>query len=407
MIYENLEKQLEQNFDETVKVRRTLHMYPELSFQEYKTRERIKNELESYGYENIETEVGGGAVLATIDTGKPGPTIGLRADFDGLPIQEDTELEFSSKNPGVMHACGHDAHTAILLSVAKAVLPLKDALLGKLIFIFQHAEEVQPGGAKGVVASGKLDDLDFVYGLHVMGNFGYSGKVGLHPGYALAASDRFDIEIQGVGGHGASPHTSSDSAVTAALLIQQLQTLVSRRKNPIESGVITISSFKAGEGAHNIIADKAFLKGSVRTFQPEVQELFIEEIKKISELTCEMNGATCKVDYRKGYPALYNDLETTAVLKEIFTEAFGSENVEEIPASMGGEDFAYYVQKFPGTFFIVPAGIPEQEINYPHHHPKFTVDERSLLLGGKAFAKIICHYLTNDVLETVEVGEEG
>ncbi len=396
MIYQKFTDDLKAMFPETVALRRTLHRYPEISFQEKQTRQLIQQELECYGYTGIETEVGGGGIIARIDTGKPGPVIGLRADFDALPIEEETGLEFQSQIPGVMHACGHDAHTAILLSVARIAQKYAGELTGKLVFIFQHAEEVHPGGAVGIVDSGKLEDLDFIFGLHVIGNDKFTGKIKYCPEYAMAASDRFDIEIQGIGGHGASPHTSVDSVVTAALLIQQLQTIVSRKKDPIEKGVLSFSAFTAGEGAHNIIADKAHLKGSVRTFKPEMQDLFETEISKMSAAAAQANGAQCTVTYCRGYPSLYNDPATTDTLKELFESRFGADYVEAVSPSMGGEDFAYYLQKIPGTFFLIPAGIPEQVINYPHHHPQFTVDERSLLLGAEAFAAIIDHYLTEN-----------
>lgn len=393
MVYDKLMHVIENSYDDTVQIRRHLHRNPELSFQEENTKKLIEEELRKYGYSDIRTNVGGGGILAILDTGKPGPVIGLRADFDGLAVQEEAEVEFRSTTPGVMHACGHDVHTSGLLSVAKAAKQYEAELVGKLVFIFQHAEELPPGGAKAIVESGELDDLDYIYGLHVHGNVKYTGNIGYHSGYAMAASDSFEIEIKGKGGHAASPHTSIDPTVTAAFLIQQLQTIISRKKDPTEPAVLTIAIFKSGEGAHNVIADKAYIKGTVRTFNPQVQNEIEAEIIKMSQLVCEAHGATATVDYRRGYPAVFNHEKQTALVKDLFTENFGEDSAQDTPPSMGGEDFAYYLQKIPGTFFFVPAGIPEQEINYPHHHGKFTVDERSLLIGAKTFALIIDYYL--------------
>lgn len=387
---------LQENNEYTIANRRHLHAFPELSFQEEQTRAFIQEKLLSYGYTDIQTEVGGGGILATLDTGKPGPTIALRADFDALPIHEETELPFKSKNDGVMHACGHDVHTATLLSVAQAVSELASYLTGKLIFIFQHAEELPPGGAIAIMESGALDEVDAIFGSHIQGGTVDAGKVYVHPGYMMAAADSFEIQIQGKGGHGSAPNTTVDATVVAAYLIQELQAIVSRRKDPIKSGVLSVTAFHAGEGADNIIADKAFLKGTVRTFEKEVQEQFKAGIAEITEHIAAAHGATATVSYKYGYPSVYNYPEETNLVEKLFIEQFGKENVVTIQPTMGGEDFAYYLQKIPGTFFNVPAGIAEQEVNYPHHHPKFTADEASLLIGAKAFLSIIQHYLVKE-----------
>lgn len=394
---------LQENRDYTIANRRHLHEFPELSFQEEQTRLFIQKELLAYGYSDIQTEVGGGGILATLDTGKPGPIIALRADFDALPIQEESDLPFKSKNDGVMHACGHDVHTATLLSVAQAVGKLSSDLSGKLIFIFQHAEELPPGGAIAIMESGALDDVDAIFGLHIQGGTVDAGKLYIHPGYMMAAADSFEIQIQGKGGHGSAPHTTVDATVVAAYLIQELQTIVSRRKDPIKAGVLSVTAFHAGEGADNIIADKAYLKGTVRTFEKEVQQQFKEGISEMVEHIAAAHGATAKVTYKYGYPSVYNYPEETSLVEKIFIEQFGEENVVTVQPTMGGEDFAYYLQKIPGTFFNVPAGIATQEINYPHHHPKFTADEESLFIGAQAFLSIIQHYLIeNESIEGID-----
>ncbi len=392
---------LESQFEETVANRRYLHQHPELSFQEKNTKKFIKDKLLSYGYTSIKEEVGGGGILATLDSGEPGPVLGFRADFDGLAVQEETNLSFQSTQAGVMHACGHDAHTAGLLSLAKAMMPLRKEMCGKIIFIFQHAEEEPPGGAKSIVESGLLDELDAVYGWHVQGDDPYNGKIYTHKGYAMAAADAFSIKIQGKGGHGASPHTSIDPAVIGAYLIQQLQTLVSRRKDPIDPAVLTVATFKAGEGAHNVISDQATISGTVRTLDPKVQDMMEQGIKDLTEHVCKAHQATGEVVYERGYPSVYNDPEETALVEQLFKEKFGQNMVSELPVIMGGEDFAYYLKKKSGTFFFVSGGTLEQEELFPHHHGKFSLDERSMLTGAKAFALLINHYLVTKVGESV------
>lgn len=394
MSYNEWSDKLTSNYEETVSWRRHLHENPEPSFEEVNTRKFIKNKLTEFGYDEIITEVGGGGVVAYLRGNGAGPTIAFRADFDALRIQEKTELDFASKNPGVMHACGHDGHTATLLSVAKVIKEYSSEINGTVKYIFQHAEEVLPGGAKSMIEDGVLDDVDYVYGLHLRSPLEY-GKVTYCAGFAMAAPDFFDIKIQGKGGHASSPSGTVDSVVVASYLVNQLQSIISRNKDPKESGVLTVSTLHAGEGAHNVIADTAHIKGTVRTFNPEVRNLIEERINSMSNHICEAHGATCEVEYGRGYPALYNHEEQTELTRDLFIEKFGEESVESIPERMGGEDFAYFLQEKPGSFFFINSGNEEKGIIYPHHHPKFDFDERALLLGGKCFLSIIEHYLTS------------
>lgn len=408
MGYKVWEEALSSNYETTVSWRRYLHENPEPSFEEYETRKYIVDKLKSFGYEEIEEEVGGGGIVTYLRGEQEGPTIGFRADFDALRIQEATGLPFASKNPGVMHACGHDGHTATLLSVAKVMKEHQSSLSGTVKFIFQHAEEVLPGGGKSMVEAGVLDDVDFVYGLHLRSPLEF-GKVTYCSGYAMAAPDFFEIKIQGKGGHAAHPNSTVDSVVVASYVVNQLQSIISRKKDPNKSGVLTFSTFKAGDGAHNVIADTALLRGTVRTFDPEVRDMIEEKIKSMTKHICEAHGATCEVNYGRGYPALYNHEDETALIADLFKETFGEETVESTPLRMGGEDFAYFLEEKPGSFFFVNSGNKEKGIVYPHHHPKFDFDERALLLGGKCFLSIIDHYLvkkeTNKIQETAVVGE--
>lgn len=389
--YHDLYQLLEADFDETIGIRRHLHMYPELSFEESKTKAFIADKLRSYGYSNISENVGDGGILASLGDEKRGPTIALRADFDALPIQEETDFEFKSRHEGVMHACGHDAHTAILLSVAKVLKNYEKAIDGKIIFVFQHAEERYPGGAISIVNSGALDGVDAIYGLHVDGLSPYDGNVSVKDGYMCAASDHFDVFVQGKGGHGAHPETSVDATVAGAHIVEALQTIISRFKSPSDAGVLTVSSFTTGNMTENIISDTAHLMGTVRTYEPKTRDMIESKLSSVSSLTAQAMGATARIDYVRGYPSLFNTYKET----QRVWEALSSYAILGT-AIMGGEDFAYYLEKIPGCFFMVHAGYYEHD-NAPHHHPRFSIDERSLLLGGKAFLDILSTYFHKEV----------
>lgn len=391
MNYQAVLENITNDFGEVSKIFRYLHQHPELSFQEHQTRAFILNQLLEYGYEDIKTNVGGGGIIARLKGSKTGPTIAFRADFDALAIHEETNLDYKSINKGAMHACGHDAHTTILLTAAKHLIELQSELQGTIVFVFQHAEEVKPGGAKSIVASGELDGVDAIYGVHVRGDLPYDGVVEYCSGYALAASDSFTIRIQGNGGHAASPHNTVDSTLVAAYLIQQLQSIISRNKNPLDSGVLTVANFHAGTGGDNIIADYANISGTVRSFNPELRALLKRRIHEVTQQVCMAHGAAVKIDYLDGYPPLFNHTKETDLIRRIFTKQFGHEKVDSTPARMGGEDFAYYLEKIPGSFYYVRAGAFESD-NYPHHHPKFQIDERSIITGVKTILSIVNHY---------------
>lgn len=377
---------LEHIYPEIINIRRDLHMYPELSFQEKRTPEFIAKYLKELGLE-VRTSVGGNGVVGYLKGGKPGETIALRADFDALPIDDEKEVSYKSKVPGVMHACGHDIHTAALLGVAKVLSGIKDEIPGTIVFIHQHAEELAPGGAIGMIEDGCLEGVDVIYGAHVEVNWPI-GQVALNDGYVQAASDAFDITIHGKGGHGAEPHRSIDPVIIGSHLVIDLQNIVSRRVDPLHPAVVTVGSFHSGE-AHNVIPDKAYLKGTVRTYDKDVRIQVEKELMLIAEKTGEKHGANIEVDYKKGYISLYNHPKETEFIKRISTEIVGKENVTVKPPDMGGEDFAYYVDKVPGTFFWVGGGNPKLNAVYPHHHPKFDVDEKSMIIIGKIFISAV------------------
>lgn len=373
-------------YPEMVKIRRYLHMNPELSFQEKKTAAFIAEYLQKLDIE-VKTNVGGNGVVGYLKGGKPGKTIALRADFDALPIEDEKDVPYKSQIPGVMHACGHDIHTAALLGVAKVLSEMKENIPGNVVFIHQHAEELFPGGAKGMIEDGCLEGVDMIYGAHVEVNFPV-GQIAVNDGFVQAASDSFDITINGKGGHGAEPHRSLDPIVIGSHLIVDLQNIVSRRVDPLYPAVVTVGAFNSGE-AHNVIPDKAYIKGTVRTYHEDVRNQIEKELHLITRKTAEKHGATTDIAYSRGYISLYNHPEETEFIEKIAEKIVGQENVVIKPPDMGGEDFAYYVDVIPGTFFWVGGGNPDLQAVYPHHHPKFDVDEKSMLLTGKVFISAI------------------
>lgn len=371
---------LEGYYQEMVSIRRFLHQHPELSFQEHNTAQFIQDFYKKLGIE-VKGNVGGNGVVAKVSGKKPGKTVALRADFDALPIQDEKDVTYKSVVPGVMHACGHDGHTATLLVLAKVLNELQDELEGNYLFIHQHAEEYAPGGAVTMIADGCLEDVDVIFGTHLWAGEP-TGKIQYRTGPIMAAADRFEINIQGQGGHGAQPHKTKDAIVTASQLVVNLQQIVSRKVNPVDPAVVTIGSFTA-ENAFNIIADKAKLVGTVRTFNDDVRQFIEEEIERIIHGTCYMAGSTYQFLYERGYPAVVNHQKETEFLITSAKNVPEVTCIEETEPQMGGEDFAYYLQKVPGTFFFTGAKPPGLGTGFPHHHPKFDIDEKAMLIAAK------------------------
>lgn len=380
MMKEKLYQLLDNCYDEMVEIRRHLHENPELSFQEVKTPAFIADFHKKLGLE-VRTGVGERGVVATLRGGKPGKTVALRADFDALPIHEETDVPYKSKVDGVMHACGHDGHTAALLGLAKALSQLKDDLAGNVVFIHQHAEEMAPGGAIAMIEDGCLEGVDVIYGAHLQALMPL-GSVQYRVGPAMAAADRFHIEIKGRGGHGAQPHLTKDAIVVGSQLVTNLQQIVSRRVDPIESAVVSVGQFMSNN-AFNVIADRAVIGGTVRTFKEDVRDLVEAEMERIVKGTCLGANVDYVFEYHRGYPPLVNHKEETEFIAEVAKTVPGVEQVIETSPRMGGEDFAYYLQHVKGAFIYTGAKNPEWEVAYPHHHPKFNFDERALLITSK------------------------
>lgn len=384
---EELYTKLQNYYSEMVSIRRYLHQHPELSFQETETANFIQNFYDKLGIE-VQGKIGGNGVVAKIYGAKPGRTIALRADFDALPIQDEKDVPYKSKVPGVMHACGHDGHTATLLVLAKSLHEMRAELEGTYVMIHQHAEEYTPGGAKPMIDAGCLDGVDAIFGTHLWATTPI-GTIQSRVGPIMAAADRFEITVKGKGGHGAQPQKTKDALVTAAQLVVNLQQIVSRKVNPIDSAVVTIGSFVA-DNAFNVIADKAKLIGTVRTFNEETRQMIETEIERITKGTCLTNDCGYEYVFERGYPALVNHKDETEFLIDCAQTVPGVELVEaQTEPHMGGEDFAYYLEKVKGCFFFTGAGSSEA---FPHHHPRFDIDERAMLIAAKTLATVAINY---------------
>ncbi len=364
--------------------RRDFHQYPELGFDEHRTSKIIGEALKEMGLAP-KMNVGKTGVTADLTFGD-GPTIALRADMDALPMQEASGLDFSSKHDGVMHACGHDGHMAMLLGAAKVLTQNGNSFNGTVRFIFQPAEE-GAGGARYMIEDGCLDGVDEIYGIHVW-NYQPVGEVGITDGPVLAAADMFEINIKGIGGHGAAPQGTVDAVVVASHLVQALQTIVSRNTNPLESTVVTIGTINGGHN-FNIIADEVTLSGTARAYTEENRNLIKTRMAEIIDGVAKTFGAEISFDYEDGYPPTINHTDpVNKVLKA--AERVVGEKAGMPYLSMGGEDFSYYLQKIPGCFFFVGSAPNDQKLfETPHHCSHFTMDERALLVGPSIYLNLV------------------
>lgn len=372
--------------------RRRLHAHPELAFQEYDTARFIAGTLEGMGVTvQRPTETG---VVA--DIGPPGGrTVALRADIDALPIREENRVDYASTRPGVMHACGHDGHVAMLLGAARVLSELAGVLPGRVRLIFQPAEEVPPGGAMAMIEAGVLDGVDAAVGLHLWADLP-AGRVAVRSGTVMANADEFRITIRGCGGHGSQPHRAVDAVVVAAQTVLNLQTVVSRRIDPLRPAVITVGTVQAGF-AFNVIAPAATLTGTVRTLDEETRSFIRAEMARIVEHTCAMAGAEGEFEFFGGYPAVVNHPGVTAVAAEAAAEVLGPDAPAETEPSMGGEDFAHYSLRVPSTYIFLGAANPAKGIIHPHHHPCFDIDEDVLPAGVELLVRTAWKLLADGV----------
>jgi amidohydrolase len=372
-------------FADAVTWRRHLHRRPELSFHEHETARFVEETLASFGGLEI-TRPTETSVVARLVTGRDGPVLALRADIDALPIREETGLEFSSERDGVMHACGHDGHTAVLLAVARVLLRLRDDLRGEVRLLFQHAEELLPGGARDLVAAGVLSGVDAVLGCHLISPLDV-GKVAVSTGPFMASPDTFSIAIEGRGGHAAFPHETVDPIPVAAEVVLALQHVVARETDPNERVVVTVARI-AGGSADNIIPESVELGGTVRTFSPEMRERVRTAVERIVAGITQAHAAGYRFEYVEGYLPVDNDPELAARVAASAALALGSEAVVEIDPIMGGDDFSVYQREAPGVYFMVGARSEEAGATFPHHHPRFTIDERSMENAIAVFVEV-------------------
>ena len=373
-------EKIDRLYPELVEIRRDLHKHPELSNEEKRTPQMIADYLTNLGIE-VRTGVGGNGVVGCLKGAHPGETIALRADFDALPMQDEKDVPYKSQNDGVMHACGHDVHTTALLGVAKALSKVKNDLAGTVVFIHQFAEEVAPGGAERMIADGCLDEVDAIYGAHVWSE-NEVGEILFNEGYTMAAADIFNIDLVGKGGHGALPHLTIDPVVAASQLVVNIQQIASRTIDPLKAAVITVGSFHSGE-ALNVIPDSSSVGGTVRTYNEQVRITVKEKLKDLAKGIEIQTGVKAKVDYQYGHTALYNHPLQTQQLKSLTEKYLDDYEVKRMDPFMGAEDFAYYLKEVPGTFFFVGGRNPAMNATFPHHHPKFDVDEETILTIGK------------------------
>lgn len=358
--------------EEVIEFRRNLHKCPETAFHEVMTMEYIREHLEEWNISYRLLEPSG--ILAVVGSGEK--TIALRADMDALEVTEETSLNFSSRNDGYMHACGHDGHTAILMAVSKILKKYEDELNRKIFLIFQPAEETAQG-ARNILETGILKNVDAIFGVHIFSGI-EKGKISLEAGPRMASTNWFSIRIEGKSGHAGKPHECVDTVVAAAALVMNLQTIVSRNINPLEAAVITLGKVTAGT-ARNVVAGEALLEGTVRTFSKETEEQIAEKIKKMAEATAEMYGTEIFVDYQpSSHPALINDKELVATAMKSAKKVFQPEEFVHVPAMMLGEDFANYLADMKGCFAFIGGGG-----GYPNHHGKFDFDEEALIQGVK------------------------
>lgn len=374
--------------------RRDFHQHPELGFQEVRTAGIVADHLRNLGLE-VNTGIGKTGVVALVEAdGTPldAPTVMLRFDMDALPIVEQTDLPFRSQNHGVMHACGHDGHTAIGMGVAQLLAHHRQALPGRVKLVFQPAEEAL-GGALAMIKDGVLNEPKpaAAFGLHLWSRLPLNHVV-VQNGPLWAAADGFDLVVYGKGGHGAMPHETVDALYIASAIVVALQSIVARNLSPAETGVISVGTFVSGT-ASNVIASEAMLTGTVRSFTPEVRNLLFRRIEEVAKGICQAHGATCEFTARWGCPATINAEAGTAVMRRVATTVVGTEQVIQIPPMMVGEDMSEFLNRAPGCFVLVGAANPAGPEPSPHHNPTFDFDERMLPTGVALLAGVAVTYL--------------
>jgi amidohydrolase len=368
---ETLRKETEELTPQLIAWRRDFHRHPEIAFEEHRTSSVLREFMEQLGL-TVESFAKTG--MRGVLEGQPGGrTVALRADMDALPLKEEGEKEYISQNPDAAHACAHDGHMAVMMGVAQLLSQRKDQFKGNVVFLFQPSEERIPGGAKKMIEEGAFEGVDAVFGLHFWQPLP-TGQVGAVKGAMMAQPDQFSIRIKGKGGHGSMPHTTVDPILVASNLVVNIQSIVSRNIDPLKPVVVSFGTVNGGT-IYNIIPSQVELTGTVRTFDAALQALAEKRLREITEETCKTFGASAKFEYEKGYPPLINDEAMVDFVLEVTQKVLGKDSVVEIDPVMGGEDFAYFLQKAPGTFLFFGMG---DGMEFPHHHPGFDMDEKAL-----------------------------
>lgn len=381
---------IQQYEKEMIAFRRELHEYPELSFEEVETTNRIAKQLDLIGISYKRLEPTG--ILAEINGQFPGKTLLLRADIDALPVKElNDSLAYKSKHEGKMHACGHDAHASMLLTAAKAIYHLREELHGTVRLVFQPAEELGKG-AKHILTQGVADAIDSVFGIHIWSGLEV-GKVSCPAGPSFAAADLLEIDFTGQGGHAAMPHQTVDAAVMASQFVSNLQSIVAREIDPLYPAVITIGTMDVGDKA-NIIAEHAHLEGTIRSFDDEARDTIERATRQYAEHIALMYGGTVHINYERMTEGIINEEISAALVRKTASEAFGDQVLKEEPPTMGAEDFGFYMKEAPGAFALVGSGNPDKETHFAHHHGRFNIDEEALKVGAELYAQYAFAYLT-------------
>lgn len=389
MINEKIKQAIGKYSEELTDVRRKLHSEPELSWEEYNTSAFVSQYLNELGIENRKTNPTG--VIGEIKGGKPGKTVALRADMDALSVEElNMNLPYASKTKGKMHACGHDAHTSMLLIAAKALNDIKDELVGNVRLIFQPAEEVATGAVE-MVKQGAVDGVDNVFGMHIWSQMP-TNTVSCNPGPSFASADIFTVKFKGRGGHGAIPHDCIDAAIVASSFVMNVQSVVSRTIDPQKPAVLTVGKMTVGT-RFNVIAENAVIEGTVRCFDSEVRDHIEKQLQVYAEQVAAVYGASAEVDYIRGTQAVINGEESAKLVQKVAAEAFGEEVLYNEKPTMGGEDFSFYLDEVPGSFALVGSGNPKKDTQWAHHHGKFNIDEDALVTGAELYAQYAWAFL--------------
>lgn len=390
-VQEELMLNLDNSEKEMIKIRRDLHQIPNVSFDEEQTADYIKKFYKELNMKITNFGKGYGFVV-DIDSGNPGKNLAIRADFDGLAVEEVNDLPFKSKNKGVMHACGHDAHTAYLMVLAENLEKMKSKLTGKIRILHQPAEEVSPGGAKGMIEAGVLDGIDNVIGIHVMSTL-ETGEIGYHSAEAQTGRSNFTLTFKGKGGHASMPQISNDAIVAGSYFVTEAQTIISRRVGPFDVASLTIGSFD-GVGSYNAIKESVTLKGDVRVMKETTREMVRKEVETMVQGIEKTFGVEATLDYDDNYPVLYNN-------PQLLSEAMNSlrnakipqiKKIEDCGPQDPSEDFAYFAKEKPSAFFYIGCDVNDGEV-HPHHSPNFMLNEDSLLIAAKAVGTVALNYL--------------